>query len=156
MDVLLRLVKGGLNHLLLDALNNAGVGYKGLLVDTPHLALYKAGPGFAVGNILSAFTLADYDGYANLPVTFGPAGEGAGGRPQSLAPSVLFSPTGATTANAILGVLLVDALVATELWGQGVFAAPIDLAKAADDLEIVPKFAVPLSAADWGLLVTIN
>lgn len=156
MEILLRLVAAGLQHLLEDALSDGVLAYKGILADTPHLALFTAGPGWSSGNVLAQYTEADFTGYARKPAVFANAGLSAGGRPQCISAAVNFSPTGTTITNTAAGVLLVSDVTAGELWGVGYFSKPIELASPLADLAIIAKFAVPDLAPDWGKLVTVS
>lgn len=150
MDLLLVLNNAGLSKVLQDALNPGATGPPGLLKEAPHLALYTVGPAPGPGVALADYTEATYDGYARLPLVFAPGGSAPDGRAQSMAPSVIFSPTGTVTANSIAGALLVNALTGGILLGVLKFPSPRSLSGPTDDLQIQIRFAVPSSAPEWG------
>lgn len=102
------------------------------------LALYQNNLTPTPGNVLADFTIADYDGYANVAgVTFSSPYYDTDGTALAIGADAPFICTGSTTPNTIYGYLYVDAGVTT-LKAAFQFANSVGIAKAGQACPVVP------------------
>jgi hypothetical protein len=156
-SVPLQFVQAGLAHFLSDVLQPASQTTVAGTLQTVYLGLFTAGPAWAIGNVLSQYTEANYAGYARQQIVWGDRGIDANSRPNVIGSALQFQPTGNAPANTIVGAMLCDAVSAGNLLAVGQLTQSKVLGQTTDTLTIVPRFAIPgvINPVDWGEIVGI-
>lgn len=152
----LRLVRGGLAHVLSDVLQYASQTAVAGTLRGAYVGLFTAWPGFSLGLTVGDLTAPTYGGYARQAVTWGDSGIDKTGRPQVIGGLTEFVPTDSSASNTIIGVFLADASTAGNLLAVGLLNQSIVLGTPVDLLAILPRIAIPGEVTpDWGEIVGV-
>lgn len=157
-SVPMQLVQAGLAHVLSDVLQPASQTVVAGTLYTVYCGLYTAGPAWAIGNVLSQYTEANYNGYARQRIVWGDEGIDLTLRPSVFGGALQFQPNGSAVSNTIIGAFVADALTAGNLLAVGQLTTSKVLNVPTDVLLIVPRFAIPgvITPVDWGEIVGVS